>query len=203
MRCLALATLTAALQCAPLAAQVAPRAQFGGAIGYSLVGGGDSRTVVGSGVTGAGRAGLHLRAFVALPLTARAFTFQGELFYNRLTSGSNTYAIVGSISARSALVDQTLGLTGSFVASTSPSARVAPYFALGAGLFTSSLGSNPDPFGTRVTHTDHGMGLGLAAGGGVRWRIGRSTLLLDWRYYQALHNTRGSSFMPLSIGIAF
>jgi hypothetical protein len=195
--------LIAILQSAPLAAQLAPRAQFGGVIGYSVVGGGDSRAVVGTGVTGAGRAGLHLRGFVSLPLAARALSFQGELFYNRLTSGANTYAIVGALSARSALVDQTLGITGSFVASTSHSARVAPYFALGAGLFTSSLGSNPDPLGTEVTHTDHGMGFGLVAGGGVRWRIGRPTLLLDWRYYQALHSTRGSSFMPFSVGLAF
>jgi hypothetical protein len=47
------------------------------------------------------------------------------------------------------------------------------------------------------------MGLGLVAGGGLRLRVGRPTLLLDWRYYQALSNTRGSSFMPFSIGLAF
>jgi hypothetical protein len=195
--------LIAFLHSAPLAAQLEPRVQFGGLIGYSLVGGGDSRTVVGSDVTGAGRAGLHLRGFVSLPLAARALSFQGELFYNRLTSNANTYAVVGATAARSALSDRALGLTGSFVASTSPTARVAPYFALGAGLFTSSLGSNPDPLGAQVTNTDRGMGFGLVAGGGVRWRIGRPTLLLDWRYYQALHSTRGSSFMPLSLGLAF
>ena len=128
---------------------------------------------------------------------------QAELLYNRLTSGANTYASVGAGVARSALTDQTLGLTGSFVASTSHSARVAPYFALGAGLFTSSLGSNPDPVGAQVTTTDRGMGFGVVAGGGVRWRIGRPTLLLDWRYYQALHRTRGSIFMPVSVGLAF
>lgn len=68
---------------------------------------------------------------------------------------------------------------------------------------TASLGSNPDDFATRVTHTDHGMGLGLVAGCGLRWRLGRAALLVDWRYYQALHNTRGSSCMPLSAGFAF
>jgi hypothetical protein len=101
------------------------------------------------------------------------------------------------------LVDRTIGLTGSFVATTSPTARLAPYFALGAGLFTTGLGSNPDALATRPTRRDHGMGLGLVAGGGLRWRVGRPVLLLDWRYYQALHDTRGSSFMPLSVGIAF
>jgi hypothetical protein len=47
------------------------------------------------------------------------------------------------------------------------------------------------------------MGLGLTAGAGIRVRVGRPELLLDWRYYQALYNTRGSSFMPLSIGLSF
>jgi hypothetical protein len=47
------------------------------------------------------------------------------------------------------------------------------------------------------------MGLGLLAGGGLRIRLGQPTLLVDWRYYQALYNTRGSSFMPLSLGLAF
>jgi hypothetical protein len=100
-------------------------------------------------------------------------------------------------------VDETYGLTGSFVATRSHHSAVAPYFSLGAGLFNTRLGHNPDPESTRVTSTYRGMGLGLVAGGGVRFRIGRPTLLLDWRYYQALYNTRGSSFMPLSIGLAF
>ena len=34
-------------------------------------------------------------------------------------------------------------------------------------------------------------------------RLGRPQLLLDWRYYQALYNTRGSSFMPVSVGPTF
>ena len=197
------AALIAVLPYLPLAAQETPRPQFGGLIGYSLVGGGDSRTITGTGVTGAGRAGLHLRAFVALPLAVPALSLHGELFYNRLTSGANTYASVGSVTARSALTDEAAGLTGSFVATTSRTARLSPYFALGAGLFTSSLGSPSAEFGTRATRSEHGMGLGLVAGGGLRWRVGRSALLLDWRYYQALHNTRGSSFMPLSVGLAF
>jgi hypothetical protein len=203
MRYVLLAASLAAVPLSPLASQAGRRTEVGGLIGYSLVGGGDSRTVVGSNVTGAGQPGLHLRAMVAVPLTASPFAFQGELFYNRLSSAANTYAIVGKAPARSALVDETLGLTGSFVATTSRTARFAPYFALGAGLFAASLGSNPDPLGTRVTHTDRGMGLGLVAGAGLRWRVGRPTLLLDYRYYQGLHNTRGSSFMPLSLGLAF
>jgi hypothetical protein len=48
-----------------------------------------------------------------------------------------------------------------------------------------------------------GMGLGLVAGGGLRIRLGRPTLLLDWRYYQALYSTRSSSFMPFSVGLGF
>jgi hypothetical protein len=173
----------------------------GALIGRSLVGGGDSRTLVGSGVTGADQAGLHLRAFADLPLERSPFSFRAELFYNRLTSGSNTFD--AGVNGKAALVDRTMGITGSFVATTSRSAGVAPYFSLGAGLFTTSLGHNPDELSSLVTETYNGMGLGLAAGAGVRVRLGGPHLLLDWRYYQALYNTRGSSFMPFSIGLAF
>ncbi|MGH7699022.1 MAG: hypothetical protein ACREMJ_00660 [Gemmatimonadales bacterium] len=197
------AGLAASLLVPPLAAQ---RVQFGALVGYSLVGGGDSRAVVddgGSTVTGAGRAGLHLRGFVDIPLSSSTFTFRAELFYNRLTSSPNSYAVVGRETAQQALTDRTAGLSGSFVAATSGSARVAPYFALGAGVFTTTLGYNPDPSATEVTRTQGGMGLGLLAGGGLRIRTQGPTVLVDWRYYQALHNTRGSAFMPLSIGMTF
>jgi hypothetical protein len=107
------------------------------------------------------------------------------------------------VNGKAALVDRTLGLTGSFVGTPGRRARVAPYFSLGAGLFTTRLGHNPDVLSTAVTETYQGMGLGLVAGGGLRVRLGNPELLLDWRYYQALYNTRGSSFMPLSIGLAF
>src|SRR5215208_7495476 len=177
----------------PLAAQ---GPSFGVFLGHSLVGGSDSRTLVGSGVTGGDQPGLHLRAFGDLPLQASAFSFRAELFYNRLSSGANTYS--ANPDGKAALLDRTVGLTGSFVASTSRAARVAPYFSLGAGLFTTKLGHNPQPMSTVITETYQGMGLGLVAGGGLRVRLGRPTLLLDWHYYQALYNTRGSSFMPIS-----
>jgi hypothetical protein len=182
----------------PLSAQ---RPQFGGLIGHSLVGGGDSRTFVGSGVTGASQAGLHLRAFADLPFERSPLSFRAELFYNRLTSGPNTFD--AGVNAKSALLDRTIGLTGSFVATTSRSAGVAPYFSMGMGLFTTHLGHNPNDLSPVVTETYSGMGLGLVAGAGLRVRLGRPQLLLDWRYYQALYNTRGSSFMPFSVGLAF
>jgi hypothetical protein len=189
------------LQLSVITPLVAQRPSFGFLIGRSLVGGGDSRTLVGSGVTGAGQAGLHLRGFADLPLQASGFSFRAELFYNRLTSGPNTYD--ARVNGKEALVDRTAGLTGSFVANLNPHRTVSPYFSLGAGLFTTSLGHNPDGFSTRVTEEYRGMGMGLVAGGGLRIRLGRPTLLLDWRYYQALNSTRGSSFMPFSVGVGF
>lgn len=189
------------LQFVSLEPLLAQNPSFGALVGHSFVGGGDSRTLVGPGVSGGSQAGLHLRAFADLPLESSPFSFRGELFYNRLTSGPNTFD--AGVNGKAALFDRTAGLTGSFVATTSRHARVAPYFSLGAGLFTTELGHNPDPFSTRVTETYSGMGLGLVAGGGLRVRLGRPTLLLDWHYYQALYNTRGSSFMPLSIGVGF
>jgi hypothetical protein len=179
----------------------AQRPSFGGFIGYSLVGGGDSRTLVGSGVSGADQAGLHLRACADFPLEGSSFNLRTELFYNRLTSGSSTYD--GNVNGKAALSDETVGLTGSFVAATSRTAKVAPYFSLGAGVFGTSLGHNPDPTSAAVTETYSGMGLGLVGGGGLRIHVGRPTLQIDWHYYQALYNTRGSSFMPISIGFGF
>jgi hypothetical protein len=190
-----------ALQLVGTPSLLAQKPSFGAFIGRSLVGGGDSRTLVGSGVSGADQAGLHLRAFADLPLESSPFSFRSELFYNRLTSGSNTFD--AGVNGKAALVDRTIGLTGSFVASTNRRAKVAPYFSLGAGLFTTTLGHNPNPSSSIITETYDGMGLGLVAGGGLRVRLGRPTLLLDWHYYQALYNTRGSSFMPISIGLGF
>lgn len=56
---------------------------------------------------------------------------------------------------------------------------------------------------TEITATRGGMGMGLTAGGGLRIRTGGPTLLLDWRYYQALNNTRGSAFTRFSVGVSF
>jgi hypothetical protein len=190
-----------ALQVAFLTPLLAQRPSFGGLVGHSLVGGGDSRVAVGPGVTGGDQAGLHLRAFADFPFETTPISFRTELFYNRLTSGASTYS--ANPDGKAALVDRTVGLTGSFVASTSRSAKVAPYFSLGAGVFTTYLGHNPNNMSSQVTESYQGMGMGLVAGGGLRIRVGRPTLLLDWRYYQALYNTRGSSFMPLSIGMGF
>ena len=201
MRRSLLAQSLAALQLAIVSPLAAQSPSFGAFLGHSLVGGGDSRTVVGSGVTGGDQAGLHLRAFADLPLEDSPFSFRAELFYNRLSSGATTYSV--SPNAKAALLDRTLGLSGSFVASTSRVARVAPYFSLGAGLFTTELGHNPNDMTTLITETYYGMGMGLVAGGGLRVRLGRPTLMLDWHYYQALYNTRGSSFMPISIGVGF
>src|SRR5437899_1268521 len=113
----------AATLCMPTLSQgQGPR--FGIAIGKGLVAG-DSRVVVDAGnfnVTGAGQSGLHIRGTAEWPLSAPAFTFRAELFYNRLYSNPNTYAFVGDSIATAALTDRTAGLTGSFVAWLSPQA---------------------------------------------------------------------------------
>jgi hypothetical protein len=201
MRCPRSFLLVLALPLFLFSTLFAQRPSFGGFIGYSLVGGSDSRTLVGSGVSGADQAGLHLRGYVDFPLQGSSFNLRTELFYNRLTSGSNTYD--DNVNGKAALLDETVGLTGSFVAATNRSAKVAPYFSLGAGVFGTNLGHNPDPLSATVTETYTGMGLGLVAGGGLRIHVGRPTLQIDWHYYQPLYNTRGSSFMPLSVGLGF
>lgn len=199
-----LLVLAALVTSVPLHAQ--QRTRFGFAIGKGLVAG-DSRTLIdvnGDTATGAGQAGLHVRAFAELPLGSPSFAFRGELFYNRLTSSSNTIAVVNGSVGKEALKDETLGLMGSFIGTFSPQARVSPYFLIGAGVVRSKLGTNPDPFSTEgVVRTDGGIGLGLQVGTGLRWRLGRAELQFELRYNQVLNNTRGSAFWPLTVGITF
>jgi len=196
--------LVAALCMPTLAQGQGPR--FGIAVGQGFAGGGDSRVLVDAGgfnVTGAGQAGLHIRGMAEWPLSSPAFAFRAEFFYNRLYSNPNTYAFVGSTTAQTALTDRTSGVTGSFIASLSPQSRVSPYFLLGAGVFRSTLGTNSDPQSPDVTISRGAMGLGLQAGLGMRVRIQRRDFLVEWRYGQALNNTRGMAFMPLTVGIMF
>ncbi len=199
------ALLTVATFCIPVLLQ-AQRARFGLAAGTSLVGGGDSRALVDAGgfnVTGADHAGFHVRGMAEVPLGSAAFAFRAELFYNSLHSRPNSVASVGSGTGAAALSDRTFGLTGNFVASLIPQAGVSPYFLLGAGAFGSLLGTNPDQQSSAVVVTRGGMGLGLQTGVGLRIRMGQHSLLLEWRYGQALNNTRGVAFMPLTAGVVF
>src|SRR5438034_6567767 len=167
------ALLTVAV-CFPVLLQ-AQRVRFGLAAGTSLVGGGDSRTLVDAGgfnVTGADQAGFHIRGMAEVPLNSAAFAFRAEVFYNALHSRPNSVGIVGSGSGAAALYDRTLGLAGNFVASLNPPARVSPYFLLGAGAFLSWLGTNPDPWSNQAVLTRGGMGLGLQTGVGLSIRAG-------------------------------
>jgi hypothetical protein len=184
----------------------AQRPRFGIAAGKSFVGGNDSRILVDAGdfnVTGAGQAGFHIRGMAEWPLNSTAFAFRAEFFYNRLHSNPNSYAVVGSSTATTALSDRTGGVTGNFVASLRPHARVSPFFLFGAGVFGSSLGTNSDPRSRDVVISRGGMGLGLQMGVGMRVRIQQRDFLVEWRYGQALNNTRGVAFMPLTVGIMF
>lgn len=182
--------------------------RFGFAIGKGLVAG-DSRVVVNVpvannfNVTGAGQSGLHIRGTVEWPLSSPALTFRAELFFNRLYSKPNSYAVVGDSIATTALTDRTAGLTGSFVAWLSPKAGVSPYFLFGSGVVKSSLGTNSDPQSNDVVITQGGVGLGLQTGMGLRFRIKKTDFLVEWRYAQVLNNTRGSAYWPLTVGIMF
>ena len=181
--------------------------RFGVAFGTSWVGGGDANVLVpveNFNVTGADQSGYHFRVFAETPLGSPSFAFRTELFYNKLHSRPNSYAIVGNDGGQAALTDRTFGLMGTFVATFSPRARVSPYFLLGAGFFGSQLGTNPDPSSSHVSITQAGMGLGLQTGVGLRFRVATKTeLMLEWRFAQAFNNTRGATFMPFTVGIKF
>ena len=202
-RCVVLLVLVGAVCLPPLHAQ--QRTRFGFAIGRGLPAG-DSRVLLdinGDTATGSGQAGLHWRAFVETPLGSPSLSFRAELFFNRLTSSSNSAAIVNGRIGKEALKDETLGLMGSFVGTFGPQRRVAPYYLIGAGVVRSRLGTNPDPLGTEPTRTVGGYGLGLQIGTGLRWRLGRAALQFEWRYNQVLNNTRGTAYWPLTIGVTF
>ena len=167
---------------------------------------GDSRVVVDAGsfnVTGADQSGLHIRGMAEWPLNSTAFAFRTEFFYNRLYSSPNSYAVVEDSIATTALTDRTLGIMSSFVASLAPNAGVSPYFVVGAGVVKSSLGTNSDPVSNDAVISKGGIGLGLQTGMGLRLRIKRTDLLLEWRYAQVLNTTRGSAYWPLTVGIKF
>jgi hypothetical protein len=167
----------------------AQRVELGVLVGHSFVGGG----------------GLHARIFADVPIATTPLGVRFDAFYIRLTTGVPTIAFVDGEFAPTARVDRTLGVTGSFIATTSRSAPVAPYFSLGAGFFLSHLEGDVAASGAAPTAvTTDGMGLGLAAGGGLILRLWSGPqVLIDWRYHQALNNTRGSGFMPLSVGLRF
>ena len=65
---------------------------YGLLVGRSLVGG-DSRTIVdidGIPVTGAGRAGSHVRGMIDFQMPGSSFSLRAEVFYNQLSSNANT-----------------------------------------------------------------------------------------------------------------
>lgn len=180
--------------------------RFGLAAGIGLVGGSDGRVAMqGNGFrfTGAGQAGLHIRATYEQPLSGPGLSFRGELFLHTQHSDPNSYAATGGETVQMALRDQTLGLTGSVVSYLRPNARVSPMFLIGAGLFNTRLGTNPDPASDEVTEWHYGMGLGMETGVGLRIRGARRDLLLEWRYMQAISSPRSGGLMPLTIGVTF
>jgi hypothetical protein len=184
----------------------AQRPTFGLAVGWSFVGNADSRIVVPvatESLTGADRAGLHLRAMAEWPLRTPMLGFRTELFYNRLTSAARTYARVGTELVATARRDRTLGLLGTFVVSPLGSRAVTPYFVLGVGAFQSHLSGAPsaDPDSAWVARD--GMGLGVQTGLGLQVRLGGPRLMLEWRYGQAWNGVHGVGFMPVTIGVGF
>jgi len=80
---------------------------------------------------------------------------------------------------------------------------VKPYALLGAGMYATSLGTNPEAGATEATHFKNGLGLGLHVGVGLEWSVNRTQMFTEWRYQQALHQTRGAAFMPLVVGVKF
>lgn len=182
----------------------AQRMRFGVAVGGSLVAGNDFRRVVSFGgfpVTGANRAGYHLRGIGEVSFAQHAFRV--EIFYNQLSSSPNSWVGRGNDGGMAALSDRTMGVTTNLVGSFTSSKTIRPYFLLGAGPFISTLGTNPDRQSDQVVSDRTGLGIGIQAGLGLRVRAGTRDALVEWRFSQALNETRGVAFLPVTLGVVF
>jgi|CXWL01.1.fsa_nt_gi hypothetical protein len=195
------ALIAAAILVAPTVTHAqSTRVGFSG--GLNFVGGGASRTGVdvgGTTVTGADRQGKYVSAFLERHGDAGPLGMRLEAFYGRLTSGRQTWSPKG----RPALRDETFGAVATLVYSLSSGRDLTPYTLLGAGLYATSLGTNPDPSASTVSQTARGMGLGMHVGAGLEWQVRRTHFFAEWRFQQALHQTRGGAFMPFVLGVKF
>jgi hypothetical protein len=175
---------------------------IGVAGGLNFVGGGSSKIAVDVGglpVTGGDRQGGFFAAFLERRTDGSPASMRLELFHGRLTSGPKS----GNGLGRAALQDFTYGAAATMAYSLSSGTGIRPYTLLGAGLYATSLGTNAVPGATEVTETRRGIGLGLHLGLGAEWRVSRTRMFAEWRYQQALHETRGSAFMPFIVGLKF
>lgn len=181
---------------------IAQTTSVGVAGGLNFVGGGSSKTAVdigGSPVTGGDRQGQFFTAFLERRTDAIPTSLRLEVFYSRLTSGPQSANALG----RAALKDFTYGAAATMAYSLRSGTGIRPFALLGAGLYATSLGTNAIASATEVTETRRGVGLGLHVGVGAEWQVSRATMFSEWRYQQALHQTRGSAFMPLIVGLKF
>ena len=195
--------LTAALLsvlASPAAAQ--QTTSIGVAGGLNFVGGSSSNVSVdvgGTPVTGGDRRGQFVTAFVERGSVSTPTSLRLELFYSRLTSSPNTSSALG----RAALRDMTYGATATLAYALTSGTGLRPYTLIGAGMYASTLGTDATLTTTDASDTRRGMGLGVHVGLGLEGRVGRARMFTEWRYQQALHQVRGSAFMPLVVGVKF
>lgn len=184
------------------AGAAAQTTSVGVAGGMNFVGGGSSKIAVDIGglpITGGDRQGQYFSAFLERRTESVPTSLRLELFYSRLTSGPQTSNALG----RAALRDVTYGAAATMAYSLRSGSGPKPYALLGAGIYATSLGTNAVAGATEVTQTRNGMGLGLHVGLGMEWRVSGAQMFTEWRYQQALHQTRGSAFMPFVVGVKF
>jgi opacity protein-like surface antigen len=175
---------------------------FGISGGLNFGGGAASKVAVdiaGIPVTGADGPGQFLSAFVERRHSGSLFSMRLEAFYSRLSSGPKSSSALG----RAALRDNTIGLALTLRHDLRGGSGLRPYGLLGAGVYASMLGTNPDPAATNVSESRSAMGLGMHVGAGLEWKLGGQTLFTELRFHQALHQRRGGAFMPLAVGIKF
>lgn len=180
----------------------AQETSLGIAGGLNFGGGSASNLAVDVGgipVTGADGPGQYISAFVERRHSGSLLSMRLEAFYSRLSSGPKSSSTLG----RAALRDNTVGLASTLRHDLHGGTTLKPYGLLGAGVYASMLGTNPDPSATTVSETRNSMGLGMHVGAGLEWKVGGRTMFTELRLHQALHQGRGAAFMPLVVGIRF
>jgi opacity protein-like surface antigen len=186
----------------PLVAQE-KETRFGVAGGLNFVGGGASKIgvdIAGTQVAGADRGGQFVAAFLEHRRAGSLIGLRLEGFYSGLSSGPKT---VSAGIGRSALRDNTFGVAATMSYALRNGPGLTPYVLLGAGIYASSLGTNPDANASEVTQTRNAMGLGAHVGAGLQWNVGKRQMFAELRFHQALHQARGAAFMPLVVGLKF
>lgn len=149
--------------------------------------------------------GFHAAIGVVRAIPRSALEFHVQVQYNRVSGGPATYVAVeyGSGLARMALRAESYALLSGLTWRAFTDRRWTPYLVTAAGIYRTSLGTNPNDQEARVSHTYGITNPGVNAGGGIALRFGTREGFFEVRRHELLGNGQGGSYVPLSFGMRF